>query len=139
MLKINGWFLYVIFAIIFWGVSLFLPKLATNNMNPKSVLIYQEAGALIVTIFVLWLINFKPETNIQGMTVGILAGITGVLGTLFFLFAISKGTSIITVPATALYPLVSILLAFIILKEPITLKQVTGILFALIAIILLSI
>ena len=62
----------------------------------------------------------------------------GSLGALFFLHAVSKQKASIVVTATALYPLITIILACLILKEPITLKQGIGIIFALIAMILLT-
>ena len=50
----------------------------------------------------------------------------------------SKGKASSVVTTTALYPLVTLALAFMILKEPITLKQAVGIAFAISAILLIS-
>jgi len=136
--RMNDWFIFAILALLTWGLWGFFPKLATNYINPKSSLIYMALGTVIVGIIVLFLVGFKPEIHTKGITFAILAGIAGGLGALFFLFAVSRGKLSVVVTTSALYPLVTIILASIILKEPITLKQGIGILFALVAMILFS-
>jgi transporter family protein len=60
------------------------------------------------------------------------------LGTLFFFAAASRGKISVVVSMTALYPLITIMLAAIFLREPITAKQVMGMLCAVAAIMLLT-
>jgi transporter family protein len=60
------------------------------------------------------------------------------LGALFYLIAITRGKISTIVTLTALYPLISIALAWMVLKEPITLKEGVGMVLALIAIVLLA-
>ncbi|MCD6146509.1 MAG: EamA family transporter [Thermoplasmata archaeon] len=134
----NSWVIFAILAMIVWGFWGFFPKLATNYISPKSVLVYEVIGAIIVGVAVLFLINFKPEVNAKGITFAILTGIAGTLGALFFIFAVSRGETSVVVTTTALYPLVTITLAFLILKEPITIKQGVGMIFAFAAMMLLS-
>jgi len=134
----NDWLLFTIIALLLWGLWGLFPKIASNYIGPKSVLIYEAIGAAFLTIIVLFSVGFKPEIHAKGITFGILGGLAGAIGGLFFLYAISRGKASIVVPITALYPLVTILLAFIILKEPITLKQGIGIALALAAMVLLS-
>ena len=76
--------------------------------------------------------------NFKGATFAILAGIANLLGILFFLYAVSKGKVSVTVALTALYPIITILLASIILEETVNLRQSIGILFALVGILLMS-
>ena len=134
----NSWVIFAILAMIVWGFWGFFPKLATNYISPKSVLVYEVIGAIIVGVAVLFLVNFKPEVNAKGITFAILTGIAGTLGALFFIFAVSRGETSVVVTTTALYPLVTITLAFLILKEPITIKQGVGMIFAFAAMMLLS-
>ena len=112
--------------------------MATGYLNPRSVLIYEVVGVLIVALVVLYTMGFKPETNTKGIVFGVLAGIAGLLGTLFFLFAISKGKASVVVTMTALYPIITIFLSFFVLNETITVKQGIGMIFALLAIVLLT-
>jgi len=134
----NSWVIFAILALLVWGFWGFFPKLATNYISPRSVLVYEVIGAIIVGMAVLFLVNFKPEVNAKGITFAILTGIAGTLGALFFIFAVSRGETSVVVTTTALYPLVTITLAFLILKEPITIKQGVGMIFAFAAMMLLS-
>jgi len=138
VLKINSWLIFAILAMLVWGFWGFFPKLATNYLSPKSVLVYEVIGAIIVGMAVLFLVKFKPEVNARGITFAILTGIAGTLGALFFIFAVSSGKTSVVVTTTALYPLITIILAFLILKEPITVKQGIGMIFAFAAIMLLA-
>ena len=138
VLKMNSWVIFAILALLVWGFWGFFPKLATNYISPKSVLVYEVIGAIIVGMAVLFLVNFKPEVNAKGITFAILTGIAGTLGALFFIFAVSRGETSVVVTTTALYPLITIILAFLILKEPITIKQGVGMIFAFAAMMLLS-
>ena len=66
----------------------------------------------------------------MGILSALLTGITDGLGTLFYYGATSKGPISIVVSLTALYPLITILLAIIFLYETLVLKQVIGLCFA---------
>ena len=138
VLKMNSWVIFAILALLVWGFWGFFPKLATNYISPRSVLVYEVIGAIIVGMAVLFLVNFKPEVNAKGITFAILTGIAGTLGALFFIFAVSRGETSVVVTTTALYPLITIILTFLILKEPITIKQGVGMIFAFAAMMLLS-
>jgi len=116
-------------------------KLGTNYIDPKLGFLYQMLGAFLVSVFTaLFLIsNIFNLTNKLGFLYPFLAGLTGGIGTFFLLKAYEKGNLSIVTVLTALYPIVTILLAFLILKEKITLLQAIGLILSLIAIILLSI
>ena len=132
------WFLPSLFTLVLWGIWGFFPKLATNYLPPKSVFIYQAIGNLIVIFSVLVSVNFRPEVSGRGITFALLAGLAAALGTVFFLSAIDKGKVSVVVTITALYPLVTLLLSAIFLKESLTLKQGLGVLFSLAALLLFS-
>ncbi|MBI5408216.1 MAG: EamA family transporter [Nitrospirae bacterium] len=138
MFKTNGWFTFAVFSLLFWGMWGFFQKLATNHISPRSVYIFAALGTLLIVFLTLMSLNFKLETNRTGITYAILAGLFGSIGGLFFVHSISKGKASIVITFTALYPVVTILLSLIILKEGITVKQGLGILFALISMALLS-
>ena len=134
----NSWFFWTILAMVTFGAWGFFPKLAINYINPQSALIYQVIGGLLVGIVGLAMLNFKPETHPLGILFAFLTGITGVLGTFFYYLAASRGQISIVVSLTALYPLITILLAMIFLHETLVLKQVIGLCFAVAAIVLLA-
>jgi transporter family protein len=119
----------------FWGL---FAKLSLFYIDSKSALVYQSIGALLAGLFALVLVQFKPEYEIRGLTFGILTGLCSGLGGLFFLFAVTKGKSSTVVTLTSLYPVVTIMLSFIILREGLQAKQILGVIFALVALHLLS-
>jgi transporter family protein len=133
----NSWFFWTILAMVTFGAWGFFPKLAINYINPQSALIYQVIGGLLVGIVGLAMLNFKPETHPLGILFAFLTGITGVLGTFFYYLAASRGQISIVVSLTALYPLITIMLAIVFLHETLIMKQVIGLCFAIAAIILL--
>ena len=134
----ESWFLWTMMALVTFGLWGFFPKLAVNYINPGSALIYQVIGGLLVGIIGLSLMGFRPQTHPLGIFFALLTGITGVLGTFFYYAAASRGQISIVVSLTALYPLITIVLAAVFLHEIITLRQVTGLLFAVAAIIFLA-
>ncbi|MDD5451921.1 MAG: EamA family transporter [Desulfovibrionales bacterium] len=134
----HNWFSPSIACLILWGIWGFFPKLATNYLPPRSVFIYQAIGTLIVIFSVLISIDFRPEINTRGIIFSILAGLAAALGTVFFLLALAKGKASVVVTMTALYPLITLLLSAIFLKETLTLKQALGVLFSLAALLLFS-
>lgn len=137
----KDWLFFSLLSIIFWGISGFFMKLGTNYIDPKLGFLYQMLGAFLVSVFTaLFLIsNIFNLTNKLGFLYPFLAGLTGGIGTFFLLKAYEKGNLSIVTVLTALYPIVTILLAFLILKEKITLLQAIGLILSLVAIILLSI
>ncbi len=134
----NDWFIYGLFALFLWGIWAFLPKLATKYLDPKSLVIFQAVGGTIVVLGVLCWVKFSPVIHTKGIIIAILAGLAGGLGGIFFFYALAKGKASVVVTMTALYPLIAIILSFIILKEPVTLKQGIGIILALAAMVLLA-
>ena len=134
----RSWFVFGILALIVWGFWGFFPKLATNYLDPKSVIIYEILGGILIGIIVLAVMKFKPQFHKKATLFGILTGIFGSTGALFFLFAISQGNASVIVTMTALYPLITIALAFLILKERVTKKQSIGMILAFIAMVLFS-
>ena len=134
-----NWLIYTLFATVLYGLWAFFSKLATNYINSSSVLIYQTIGNLLVGLVVLNRIGFKPQMDTLGIIYALLVGVIGMVATLFFTIALSKGSISVVVTITALYPAVSIVLGFLILKESITLLHCIGIALAVIAMVLFAI
>ena len=135
----ESWFLWTILSLITFGFWGFFPKLAVQYINPQSALIYQVLGGVLVGIVGLAMVGFRPQTNPMGILFAMLTGITGVLGTLFYFSAAGRGQISIVVSLTALYPLITILLAVIFLHETLNLRQIVGLCFAIGAIVLLAV
>jgi len=136
--KVNTGFIFALAALVLWGFWGFLPKLTVGYIGPKSALVWEVVGSILVGVVVLVMLGFKPETHPRGVLLGILTGIFALLGALAFLYAVRKSNVSVIVALTALYPVVVILLSYFILHENITIKQGVGMVFALIALVLFS-
>ena len=134
----NSWLIYSLLALLMWGFWALFPKFSIKYIDPKSSLIWEIVGVILVGIVILFMLNFKVAFHPTGMFFAMLTGVAGLLGALFFLYALSQGTAIRVIMITALYPLVAIILSFLILHETVTLKQGIGILFGLVSIVLLA-
>lgn len=130
--------LFSFITLFFWGFWGFFPKLATKNISPMSGMVYEIIGVVIVGVVVLFMVNFQPEVNTKGIVYSILTGLFGTIGTIFFFYAFSTGKTTSVILTTAMYPVITLFLAFVILREPITLKQGIGMIFSLIALILIN-
>lgn len=134
----TNWLPAALLALLSFGLWGLFTKLAVVYIDSKSALIYQTLGVAIIGVLMLGFINFKPATDTKGLIYALLTGAAYGVGCFFYFFAASKGKIITVVTLTALYPLVTILLAYLVLNEGVNLKQGLGILLAFIAIILMS-
>ncbi|WP_414587552.1 EamA family transporter [Scytonema sp. PCC 10023] len=134
----GNWLIYTLLSLVLYGLWGFFSKLATNYIDPKSALVYEVSGGLLVSFVLLCSNSFRLQADSRGIFYALLVGICGTVATLCFFVAINQASSSIILPLTSLYPTITILLAFLIFKEPITLRQGIGILLAIVAIILCS-
>ncbi len=133
-----NWGLATALSLCSFGLWGFFTKLSVLHIDSKNALIFQTVGVMIVGLMTLALVNFKPTTDTKGISYAVLTGVAYGVGCLFYFFAASKGKITTVVTLTALYPLVTIVLAYIILKEAVTFKQCMGIVLACIAMLLMS-
>ena len=132
---------YFILILLAWGLWGFFGKYALKFISPITLILFETIGAIIIQLIVLLFLfysEYKFDTDSTGVTLAILTAFFGVVGTILFFFTLSKTKASIIVPLTALYPLVTIVLSFIFLREKVTLMQSIGIILAIIAGILLS-
>ena len=133
-----NWLTPTLLALLLWGLWGFLSKLANLHIKPTDSYLYSVIGIILAGGAIALLTRFNPGGNWRGITFGVISGIAMSFGAYFFYLALSRGSSAVVVTATALYPLVTLLLSYIILQEALTLRQWTGIGLAVVAIVLLS-
>jgi transporter family protein len=133
-----NWFTASFFALLSFGLWGFFTKLSVVHIDARSALVFQTVGVAVIGLITLGLINFKPMFETKGITYSVLTGMAYGVGCLFYFVAASKGKIITVVTLTALYPLVTIMLAYWLLKETVNLKQCAGIGLAMIAILLMA-
>jgi transporter family protein len=132
------WLIYALLCIFWWGVFGFLAKLGADKISPQHMQILFTVG--MVPLVVLAFLRSKRKVDIDklGITYGILNGVFAGLGGLAYFAAMEKGKASVVGPVTSLFPLLTVVLAVILLKERMNPVQMAGIILALISIVILS-
>lgn len=134
-----NWISYAILSTLLYGLWGVLSKMVLNHIGFTSLFIYDCLVFFIGGLIALSLNNFKVETSYLGILYSILYGATGMVATLLFIVAVSKGKASLVTAITAVYPCITIVLAMLILKESITVKQFLGIILSIVGVMLITI
>lgn len=132
------WLGFSVMALILWGVWGFLSKVATRQLPSESVYLLAICGHGVVLGYI-WLsggLSLPWHPWALGAALG--AGLCMAFGLLFFFKALVGGAATVVVPLTALYPLVTVVLSWAVLREEMTPRHLAGIALALVAGWLLS-
>ena len=132
------WLRYALLCILWWGVFGFLAKLGSDRVSPVDMQILFTIGMLPLVIFAFLGAGRKVDTDRLGVTYGILTGVLAGLGGLAYFAAMESGKASVVGPVTSLFPLLTVLLAVILLKERMNRIQVAGVVLGLAAIAILS-
>ena len=132
------WLLPTFGTIIFWGLWGFIPKITTKYISPKSAIVFETLGGIILGIVILISLKFKPDIHPKGVLLAVLTGLLGFAGALCFLYAALKGPISLVAVLSALSPIITVVLAMFFLNETITLKQGLGIVLGLGAVVLIA-
>jgi bacterial/archaeal transporter family protein len=132
------WVAFSLMALTFWGVWGLLTKVATLFLPPYTAYLISTFGYLPIIGFLLVESGFKIPWHPVGWSVSLAAGLCAALGVLCYYRALAGGAASKVVPLTALYPLLTVVLSYIVLKEHLGLRQLAGIGLALVAVWLLS-
>ena len=133
------WFWCCIFCLACYVPWIFFSKLGGNEIPPRTMQYLYDWGGVPIGLIFLAIRRFRIEKSFSGITFGLIVGVLSGLGQLA-LFAAYNGpanTSVVTV-LTSLYPIVTVVLAVIFLRERLTRYQVAGLGFAVIALIIFS-
>jgi transporter family protein len=137
MVKIPDWLIYALMCSILYGIWGFFGKLATKSLDYKTAFLYEAIGAFLTTLFIIGSSkNLNFEGNIAGIVFALLVGVCGTVASLIFLKAIESGPVVSTISITSLYPLLTVLLSYLFLKEAITIPQIIALSLAIISVIL---
>lgn len=135
------WLVYSFVTFAVWGVWGAVTALADNAGVPAlENLVLFTAGLLPVAIGV----GLSPGVTVgtakrRGLLWGFLTGFSGGLGNIAFYSAMSQGGRVsIVLPLTGLYPLVTILIARVAMRERLNRAQVVGIAGAIAALVVIN-
>jgi bacterial/archaeal transporter family protein len=135
-----SWLAFSLLTILFWGAWGAVSKVASDGVDANTNQIFFTIGLLPLMLFVWRSPRLKQGTQRKtGMAWAFLTGILGGTGNIaFFQALVVGGKASVVVPATALFPLVTVILAMTCLRERVSSRQVIGLGLALVAIYLLS-
>jgi uncharacterized membrane protein len=81
----------------------------------------------------------KLDRNLGGITYGLLCGIATGAGTLGYYAALQHQSASVVTPVTGLFPVLTVVLAFALLRERLNRVQIAGMFLALTSVVILSI
>ena len=138
------WLIWALVTIVLWGTWGLVSKIASAGMDAYVNQLLYTAGLAPLLLFVAWTVHRRSATEKrQGRVMGVfwafLTGILGGVGNIFFFQAmIAGGKASVVAPVTALFPMITVLLALIFLHERLGGRQWIGLALAFVAIYLLS-
>jgi transporter family protein len=136
----SKWFWYSILCVLCWGGWTILAKLGANQIPAEAAQFLFAWGMLPVALILLASRRFRLEKNAKGIFYSVAGGVLAAIGgwALFAAYRTGGNTSVITV-VTAMYPLFSVLLAMLVLRERLTRLHVIGLAFAAAAFVIFAI
>jgi transporter family protein len=134
------WLAFSLLTILCWGAWGAVSKVASDGVDANTNQIFFTLGLLPLIALVGRSPRLRGGTQRgAGIAWAFLTGILGGTGNIaFFRALVVGGKASIVVPVTALFPLVTVILAVTCLRERLSSAQKVGLLLALVAIYLLS-
>ena len=136
------WMLLSILTVLLWGAWGLESKIIVDRISPWMNQVLFSVGLIPLVLFMLFSKNLRrpADRNARGASYGLLTGILGGTGNIALYLALGTGgKASVVVPIVGLAPLITIILALLILKESINRLQMAGLGLALVSIFLLSI
>jgi transporter family protein len=142
--KLPAWLFWSLASIVLWGTWGLVSKVASAGMDAYVNQLLYTVGLAPLMIFVAWSVHKenagnRRERRASGIFWAFFTGILGGVGNLaFFQALVVGGKASVVAPVTALFPMVTVLLALLVLKERLGRVQWVGLTLAFMAIYLLS-
>lgn len=138
-MKGKPWLIYALVTTVFWGVWGAVIEIPEKAGFPATLGYSVWALTMILpALAALKIINFKLEYDRRSILLGLTIGLTGAGGQLILFQALRSGPAYLVFPFISLSPVITIVLAFLLLKERVGRRGWMGIGLALLAIPLLS-
>ncbi len=133
------WLWFSLLAMGLWGLWGFLSQVATLKLSLGTIYLFSLVGHVAVIGYLVATGGVVFTWYPGSMAAALGAGICMAFGLLSFFKALAGGPPIcLVVPLTALYPMVTVILSWTLLREGFTLRQLAGLVLALPAVWLLA-
>lgn len=134
------WLGLAIFVFFMWGIQAFVLKFANESMKAESIFFYMMLSGLALIPAAIYMTDFSEPINwgFEGPYLAGLIQILNAIGALTLVYAFRYGKAIIVAPATALAPVITIILSLVlyaVFPHPVV---IAGLVLAVVAIFLLA-
>jgi len=138
-MHIPVWLLYALIALVFWGITGVTQKLSTNHISTQLSFLWFAVAFVPIALVILATVPLDWQVKPRVFWLAVAGGTLNGLGAFTSFAALERGgKASIVIPLVYLFPLVTIFLAMVFLHERLTGVQVTGIVLAILAAVLLS-
>ncbi len=109
------WLLFAILVFLLWGVQAYVMKFSNNRMKAESIFFYMMVTGLLLIPVALAMTDFSKPINwgFKGPWLAGMIQILNAIGALTLVYALRYGKAIIVVPATALAPVITIIISLV--------------------------
>ncbi|MFD4374357.1 EamA family transporter [Streptomyces sp. NPDC058486] len=135
----RGWMLYAGLLILFWGVWGAFSSRPTDLYGYPVEMVYVIWSLTMIVPAAVMLRRQRFDRRPVAALYGLLCGLTGAGGQLLLFQALSDGPAYLIFPVVSLSPVITVLMAVVLLRERIGRQAVCGVVAALVAIVLVSI
>ena len=111
------WLLYALLGVFLWGLWGFLSKIGSDTASPMQMQILFTLGMLPVALGMFIQMRGKLDRDRVGITYGLLCGIATGVGTLGYFAALRNQNASVVAPLTGVFPVLTVILAFVTLRE----------------------
>lgn len=132
------WLAPALISVTFYGVAIFLPKLALQRLPPLYLIVWHNIFLFLSALVMLAFYGFRLEFEPRGVLAALALGAMGTGGMLSYYMALQRGPVTPVLVITSLYPIVSSALAALFLHETLALRQSGGVALGICAILLAS-
>lgn len=138
--KLNKGFIWAFVTMLCWGIYYTFIKIPIHEIGwfwPNYF--YLIMAIPLILIFIKWKKIPLKKPNYHGAFRPLIINVLLMkAGEYSFNFSLMKGSAAITAPIAGSYPVLFVILAFLVFKDPVSKQQITGIITTLAGIILLS-
>jgi drug/metabolite transporter (DMT)-like permease len=133
------WLVYALITTLFWGIWGAFIEIPEKAGFPATLgYVIWSLTMIPCALVALHLIGWKPETDKRSVFLGMMVGLLGAGGQLILFQALREGPAYVVFPLISLFPVLTIVLSVIFLKEKTNKRHWSGIVLALIAAVFLA-
>jgi transporter family protein len=132
------WIFGALACLVLWGVFGFLSKLGAGHLGAGQMQVIFTCGTLPLLLPAWWRARSVSGRDRAGLALAVATGAIAALANVALFAALKRGPASVVTPATALYPMITFLLARTLLREKMNACQYAGVVLALISIFLFS-